>query len=303
MATVTLEDQPDRVAEAEAADRPAEAVAEVATASRMFKFSRYLHIGPGAEECEEGETGDCNNPLHFHAWLRLPNKFQQKDLHAKGLAAKARRMRAARNPETGAYAVLEEQLEQLRDDGNLEVIVEQIVSKEWVQDYFKAVTELGEREEWALIDQDRERYTQLAETELTKPEDERGEEFTELESHIGTYLDALRAKVEELQEPKKVALAELGLEGALDHLRKQRIEQVGDAAFAQTYDEWMWFIGTLRPKPGGAMPHERVWTTLGTIEDPQQGAMWAAAPEVLEAVEQAFKELDEALRQGARGNS
>src|SRR3954451_1473894 len=78
MATQMAEREDTRVEEAEAATRPASAAAEHATAAQMFQFSTYLHVGPGAEGCED--FASCADPLHFHAWCRLPNKFQHKDI-------------------------------------------------------------------------------------------------------------------------------------------------------------------------------------------------------------------------------
>jgi hypothetical protein len=52
----------------------------------------------------------CANPDHFHAWIRLPNKFQHADIHAKALASKARRMRALRDPESDASVVMDAEI-------------------------------------------------------------------------------------------------------------------------------------------------------------------------------------------------
>jgi hypothetical protein len=304
----------DRVEATEAAERIElrESIAESATAGRLYQYSRYLHVGPKAEECEEGEKGTCQNPLHFHAWVRLPNKFQHKDLRDKGLAAKARKMRALRDPETDSYAVLQDRLEALNDDANIGAIADEILAKDWPTDYLTAVADLaeyddpedesGERKKWEHIDQDRERYTALVEEELAKPEEEQSEEFKQLGKRIGEYIDELKVRVEAIQEPKRAALAERGIDGVIEVLRKQRIEDEGDGAFLQVYNEWMWYVCTLKPVENG-VAHERVWCDLGHVNDPQPGTMWAAAPEVIEAVEQAFNELDQALRQAARGNS
>jgi hypothetical protein len=304
----------ERVEATEAAERIElrESVAESAVAGRLFEFSRYLHVGPKAEECEEGEEGTCQNPLHFHAWVRLPNKFQHKDLRDKGLAAKARKMRALRDPETDSYAVLQDRMEALNDPANIGAVIEEVLAKDWPVDYVTAVADLadkddpedenGERKMWEHIDQDRERYTALVEEQASKPEDEQSEEFKQIGKRIEAYIDALKERVNEIQEPKRVALAERGIEGVLEVLRKQRIDDEGDGAFLHVYNEWMWYVCTLKPVESG-IPSQRVWSALGHVNDPQPGTMWAEAPEVIEAVERAFNELDEALRLAARGNS
>src|SRR4051812_13441277 len=68
--------------------------------SQMFEFSGYVHVGPGAKECEHGEDGECDNAVHFHAWTRLPNPFQQQAIREKANAAKARKRRVLRDPES-----------------------------------------------------------------------------------------------------------------------------------------------------------------------------------------------------------
>jgi hypothetical protein len=244
--------------------------------------------------------------------VRLPNKFQHKDLRDKGLAAKARKMRALRDPETDSYAVLQDRMEALNDPANIGAVIEEILAKDWPVDYVTAVADLadmddpedenGERKMWEHIDQDRERYTALVEEQGSKPEDEQSEEFKQIGKRIEQYIDALKARVNEIQEPKRVSLAERGIEGVLEVLRKQRIDDEGDGAFLHVYNEWMWYVCTLKPVESG-IPSQRVWSALGHVNDPQPGTMWAEAPEVIEAVEQAFNELDEALRQAARGNS
>src|SRR5262245_8571172 len=72
----------------------------------LFKFSAWVHIGVGADECEHAQTGNCADPGHFHAWCRLPNQFQHQDIRERALAAKARRIRQLRDPATDGYDVL-----------------------------------------------------------------------------------------------------------------------------------------------------------------------------------------------------
>jgi hypothetical protein len=65
------------------------------TTGELFRYSSWVHIGGGAEDCEEAETGTCADPLHFHAWCRLPNQLQHADIRERALASKARRIRQA----------------------------------------------------------------------------------------------------------------------------------------------------------------------------------------------------------------
>jgi hypothetical protein len=61
---------------------------------RLFKWSQWVHVGAWAQECEKRLTGDCTDEEHFHAWIRLPNPFQIRDITAKARAARARKKEA-----------------------------------------------------------------------------------------------------------------------------------------------------------------------------------------------------------------
>src|SRR6059058_472198 len=102
------------VAEAEpAAEFDGQAEATRST-SELFRWSDYVHVGTDADTCEHAEDGMCADPQHFHAWVCLPNTFQIRDIADKARAAKARKVRALRDPESDSYAVLEEDLAELR---------------------------------------------------------------------------------------------------------------------------------------------------------------------------------------------
>jgi hypothetical protein len=301
MATDTMSEAEVRAEVAEETTRPTEAAAEHADEQRMYRFSSFVHVGPGAADCAEGENGACSDPLHFHAWCRLPNKFQHKDIRDKGLAAKARRIRALNDPEADAYLVLESELSEFTAD-RFEEVVNELVAREWAQDYTDAIADVSEQEEFAHIDQDRERYQRfIDEGEGDKPEDEQSDEFRELHRHVTRYLEAIKGAVTERQEPRREAIRALGFEQALRNLREMRVERIGDQTFIHTYNEWMWFIGTLRPAEGTAF--ERVWGAIGNADENKQGTMWGSAPEVIEAVERTFTELDREMQRAIQGNS
>lgn len=292
------------VEQAEAASRPTSAIAEKAEPLRMFKFSRYVHVGPGAEDCiNNGE--DCTDQTHFHAWLRLPNKFQHRDIHEKAAAARARHARRLRDPESDAYAKLEGDLDEIRRNGDEQVMIDDLLKGEWASDYLASVEEVDSHEEYATIAQDRERYQALVEAgEDQRSEEEQSDEFRELHRHTGEYLQAIKAELARVQEPKRQAFAGLGREGMVERLRDQQIEQDIHQTFMGVYNEWMWFIGTLSVERHAAtgMPHRRVWSAVGSLEKQVPGTLWAAAPEVIEAIEEGFQELERALQEGARGN-
>lgn len=296
---------PAEIAEAERDTRRIEAPAVNAAALTMFRFSGYVHVGPGAETCEKEGEG-CVDPAHFHAWCRLPNKFQQRDLTDKGMAAKARMLRRLRDPESDAAAVMGSEVALLRASGDLNTMIDDLLRTDWSTDYLKALEEVELLDEFATVDADRERYQELVEIgEALRPEDEQTDEFRELTRHVGRYLAETKKQLAAIQEPKRIALSSLGREGVIEQLREKRIAQLGDNAFAHAHAEWTWFVGTLDVErhPATGRPHRRAWQTVGSIERPEEGAMWSAPPEVIEAVEAAFHALEVSLQRGVAGNS
>jgi hypothetical protein len=73
----------------------------------------------------------CGNPLHFHAWCRLPNQLQHEDIRERALAAKARRIRQLRDPECDAYQILESDMSELLRIGDEGLIVDELANKDW----------------------------------------------------------------------------------------------------------------------------------------------------------------------------
>lgn len=257
--------------------------AEERTHSSLYKYSRYVHVGPGAAECPEGENGSCKNDLHFHAWCRVPNQFQHSSIREKALAAKARKLRLLRDPESDSRVILDADIEEMVHSDSRDAIIEELVQKDFLKDYLAAVAEVGEEEEWKTIEEDRERYRALGEME----EDQRPkEEYEELEKHLDKYAKATEKAYQDRQQPLRESLEARSTPELADLLRDQRIEAEASQSFNQTYLQWEQFIGTLKPKspdkPG--MPSERVF--------PDINQMVAAAPEVVEALELTFQELD-----------
>lgn len=303
MATDTQEDL--RVEAEEHGSRPKDAAAKHASATQIFHYSGYVHVGPGAEECEEGEAGSCSDPLHFHAWCRMPNKVQHRDIVEKALAAKARRIRAMRDPEADAHAVLEAALGSF-DAGQIDTVIDEIVEVEWRKDYAAALADASEEEQFERIDADRERFQELLTAgEGDKPEADQTDEFRELARHVETFVTWLRDRARERSQPRRAALRDLGFEKVVDILRQQRIERSGEYEFDRVQTAWVWFVGTLHPEKHATTgrPHKRVWSAMGNPDDPDPGTMHDAAPEVIEAVEEMFNSFNEATARATPGNS
>jgi hypothetical protein len=268
------------------------------TPAQLFRYSTWLHVGAGAEGCEDvhEDSGEvtCANPLHFHAWCRLPNQFQHREIREKAMAARARRARQLRDPSSDSAVVLSDELDAiLRGADAAEVLINELVAKDWWKDYMQAVRDLHEIEDdrgekpWATIEHDRQRYVQLQSLdEVDRP----AEEFAELERHLTAYGEALEALHKELVEPKRQALAGRDPGELAELVREQRIEGEAQEEFMHIYSTWEWLVGTLRC-PGG----ERRFVSLEQMQ--------AAAPEVIAALDQTFDDLERTFDAGPTKNS
>lgn len=286
-----IQEQEQPQPEAPAADPPGEGTgpegspAESRDSSRMFEFSRYVHVGPGAEECEDGENGRCQNPAHFHAWIRLPNQFQTASLREKADAATARKLRLLRDEESDSRVILDTELSEFARQGDKEALIDQVVGADFIKDHLAAMREVMSREEYKTVEEDRERLRALEQ----KPDEERNEEeFEELQKHVASYVDAVNEERESIQKPLRDSLAEKTVEELVDLVREERIKVIAREAGEQAYSQWEWYIGTLKPKdpskPG--MPSERIY---GSVDH-----LMAAAPEIIAALQDAFREIEAA---------
>jgi hypothetical protein len=254
----------------------------------LFRYSRYLHVGPGAEDCPEGEVGTCADPLHFHAWLRIPNQFQHNSIREKALAAKARKLRLLRDEESDIRVILDSSLEEMVLQDDREELIEEIVNKDYVKDYWSAMKEVGEEEEYATVEEDRERFRALG----LLPEDERpAEEYAELEKHLEQYSEKIMEAFRATQKPLRDSLADKTTQELADLVREDRMDAEAQQAFKETYDVYEWFIGTLQPKDlSKGWPQDRVFGDINHLK--------RASGEVIAALDEAFTELDaEAGRQ------
>lgn len=273
--------------------------AEANGSQPMFTFSVWVHVGPGAEDCEavdeDAGTVDCSNPLHFHAWCRLPNQFQHREIREKATGAKARRSRQLRDEGSDAYAVLEDELDDLRRLGEelaRPSLTDELVARDWWRDYLEAVKDVEDEEGddgekiYGQVNDDRRRMQEL----LELPADDRPQaEFEELTSHLAAYEQAIDAKTKELQEPRRAGYDAKDFEELLTVARDQRIESEAMDEFTHVYSTWMWFYGTLAqaPQAGGATRR------FQSVEQMQE-----AAPEIVNALQQAYQDLEKTFQQG-----
>lgn len=266
---------------------------EVRTGKNMFSYSAFVHVGPGAETCEGGEDGSCADPLHFHAWCRLPNPYQKETIREKALAAKARRIRMLRDPECDAYDILEQDMDSLTrgdEETARKSVVDELVAQKYWENQSQAAEDAKEREEFAHIEEDLERYRALD----ALPEEERSEdEYTSLAKHIENFETAIEEARVEREKPEREALEGRDLFDLVDLIREQRIEVESNEWFMREYQKWTQFMGTMRPRDKEkGLPNERVFGDINHLKD-------AAAPEVVEALSETFAELESSKNRGS----
>lgn len=259
---------------------------EASSPVRMFRYSENVDVGAGAKECQEGPVGTCANPLHFHAWCRLPNQFQHERIRDKAQAAKARRLRLLGDEESDARLALEAELDSVR--GDRDGLIEELCARYLVRDQAEALRDLREMEEYKTIAQDSERVREL--TAMPSAEVDQ-QELEELTSHLEEFGKALREKVTERQHPFRDSLADKPDSELLDLVRKDRTMREADARYQEEYALWEVYVCTLRPVGDGGVPSERVFSSKEELE--------AAAPEVIEALNDVFEGLEAAANSGA----
>lgn len=268
---------------------------EERTSGQIYRYSTWLHLGPAAETCEQGESGDCQNRLHFHAWCRLPNELQIRDIREKAKAAKARRARQLRDPNTDSYEILEDELDELArlGDAGRKQTVDDLLGKTWFQDYLEAVQDVrdedGEDGEklYALIEEDDKRFQEL---DAMDPEKRPQEEYDELDRHLEEYTAKVEARLREIQEPRRENLTALDINALIDMVRADRIQTSAMDDFNVTYSKWEWYLCTY------VTPNDR--RRFASIEE-----LEAAAPEIIEALKATFNDLERSFGEGVGKDS
>lgn len=281
-------------------EAPVDTPAEAAPAA-LFKYATWVHVGPGAEECTEvnEETGEnrCSDSGHFHAYCRLPNQFQERDIREKATAAKARKLRQVRTEGTDAYEILEGGLEELRaEPDGIDRIVNELVGYDWTSDYLAAVRQVRDQDDesetaeegtklYAHVDEDRLRYAQL---QAKEPEERNEDEVTELKEHLARYELAVNDAYEALAEPKRESYRLMPEDELVGLLRRKRMGLAGQGEFMDTYNVHEWLSCTYRQPDGEPCFAD-------------QNALERADRAVLDALGETFADLEQTA-QGALGN-
>jgi hypothetical protein len=268
--------------------------AEVRDRVTLLKFSDEVHVGEGAEECEKKSNGSCENPEHFHAFIRLPNQFQRESLAEKADAARARRLRQLRDPESDISSILDVELEEKRRQSDHAELIEEVVTFDFLKDHMAAMREVAEDEDFEHIEDDRERLRALS---LMEEEDRPADEFKELQDHVLAYQEKVNEARERIQQPLRDSLNDKGVDDLLDIIRAERVTAICNEAAERAWSRWEWFIGTLKsrvPKKLNA-PQERVFENIDALN--------SAAPEVIDALERAYRDIEAAAGRSVQGTT
>ncbi len=289
----------------EFAGDPPVAEAEKQAVDALFKWSQWLHVGDGAATCEHGIDGSCKDHSHFHAWCRLPNAWQVRDITDKARAAQARHSKLLRDPDSDLAIVLESDLEELHSTPK-EILVEEVIDRSFPDDYSLAVRTVDAMvdEDWEPdedqeesdrplrfqhIDQDREEWERLQ----SVSEEKRPADYAVIERNIADYGRAIEAEMDRLQAPRRTELMESDTEELVATIRKERIEHRATEVYLHWFNTWQWFVCTFKPRRTGT-PNERVW---GDINQMKQ----EAPPEVVQALRELFDGLESNLAASRRG--
>jgi hypothetical protein len=269
----------------------------------LFQWSTYVHVGPGATECEHAIDGECAERIrivgdgsivgHFHAWLCLPNAFQQRDITDRAQAAKARKRRALQDPESDAHLVLEEHIEAWGlTDETFTALVQQVAQRRVEMEFGEITEELNDSEAFEHYGADLEEFRRLADL----PEAERdGEDWERLEKEIEGYRLEFDKRAKERFESEKYRLEQMPRADVLDIERRHRVDTVTGEQFLHTYYTWAYYTCVRKPVLD-EYPSERVF--------PKPEALRDAAPEIIVGLRTAYRALESRLlmRSDAAGN-
>lgn len=258
-------------------------------AAELFRYSSWLHVGIGAEDCEGGELGVCEDPRHFHAWCRMPNQFQHQDIRERALGAKARRIRQLHDPNADAHEILEADMETLLRVGDRDVLIDELVGKDWWKRQLDAMREVESREEYETVERDRER---MAELRRLSEAERNQDEFGELERHLRAYGEAVEAEREKTERPLRDGLEAMEMAELVDQVREDRIAAEASTIFMETYSKYQWLAGTFTTADPITRKHR-----FASLE-----SLMGEAPEVVEALRVVYSEMETSLQRGPVGN-
>jgi hypothetical protein len=292
------------------------AVAEMSRVE-LVQWNAWVHVGDGAEDCALAKATSaadyklgaeiplCTDSAHFHAWLRLPNPLQRRDLVDKARAGRARKSRELRDRDSDAAVIIEDELDAVKLGGDTELLVNEIVDRNFQEDLVEATNEVMDIEADDTAEEDAQGETPMLYEHIDQdieelrrqdalPEDQR-EGYEKLRAHIDSYHEAIDERLKAIQDRRRDALRESGMDHMLSVVRADRVELICTEHYIHVYSMWQWYTCTYKPKAKGT-PNERVW---GDVNHMAQDA----SPEVIGVIRQTFDELDRNLMSSRRAKN
>lgn len=281
----TKQEHEDRVAgdvAMDVGDSPAAAETVAEDAIRWFRIVEIPEVG-------------------FEAFCRLPNDYQHKDIREKAMAAKARRIRQLKHPDTDANVVLEAELDAIAETPDaLESLVHELLQQTYFRDRDEAHKDVQEDEKFANLRQDQERWREI---DAMSPDERPEDEWRELTEHLGNYAMAVDKRLNEIRRPQAEALRGLGVDGLIEKVREARIEADARRVFMDTYSAWQMFVGTLKltddfdptKVQAHTMPRERYFPSIEAMREED--------PFLISRLTEAFEALEGDLSSLTAGNS
>lgn len=275
---------------------------------QLYRWATWLHVGPGAEDCEAiaaDDKGavrcDCSDTAHFHAWCRLPNPVQHREIRETALAARARKARMLRDPEAAAYAILEEELAELARLGEEAKpdIVDELIGRDWAGDYLEALQDVAEIEDQDVaegeepgkrfehVERDRARYRELDDMD---PDSRPSDEYEAIKRHLAAHQVEVDKRLGEIEAPKREALSAKPFAELIELVRDQRIDAAAQDEYLHVYALHSWLVGTRV----GERSEKRRFDSIAQLTD--------ADAVVIDALQDTFIDLERTKRGGA-GNS
>lgn len=232
---------------------------------RPNRWARYVHVGDGAADCPDNGA-DCTNPDHMHAWLRVVNPFVRDELREQASAARARRLRQFRDPDSNSSVILDGELEDLRGlaerEGSTRALIEACLVKDLAVRQRDAMREAREEEDFEHVGVDETRFFELADM----PGDERpADEFDELDRTLTAYRKRVAELREQAEVPLREALADRTIGELLSIVRQDRIAAEGTEAFFETWVRANVAAGTFKVAPGGKRPTEPMFASSADL--------------------------------------
>lgn len=258
----------------------------------LFQWSGYVHVGPGAAECEHAIDGACTDRRHFHAWVCLPNQFQIRDITDKARAAKARKVRALRDPESDSFAVLEAELETDQRE-HFEELKRGVAEQEVQDRIVDIVREVDDDERFENHAQDAEELQRL---QGVKEDERDAEEYSRLQAEALAYSQALQDAVKQATDAEVIRLNNTPPDEVVEMERRRRIENLATELYLHTYYTWTMYVCARKPSLEG-------FSTARVFKAPEE--LKNAAPEVVIALRAKIRDLEHrtAVRGDAAGNS